>query len=182
MQTEDLTGENKWKAEGHGLQDTRKGSLFQELPPVLQLHLKRFNFDYQTWTPYKVCSTLSFGHRRAFSHSPPHRSQFLYLVASPASAWQQVGTACLLVTGHAAGPDAAGVGNPSVCFTAEGFLAQPALSESRLPCPVHVPASQLPRPTLATLRQRCAWASCLCHLMAGVCMAGVCVRPCVMYM
>lgn len=54
MQKEDLTGENKWNAEGHGLQDTSKGSLFQELPPVLQLHLKRFNFDYQTWTPYKV--------------------------------------------------------------------------------------------------------------------------------
>lgn len=57
LQTEDLTGDNKWNAEGHGLQDTRKGSLFQELPPVLQLHLKRFNFDYQTWTPYKVCSS-----------------------------------------------------------------------------------------------------------------------------
>lgn len=57
VQTEDLTGDNKWNAEGHGLQDTRKGSLFQELPPVLQLHLKRFNFDYNTWTPYKVCSS-----------------------------------------------------------------------------------------------------------------------------
>eukprot|EP00892_Ulva_mutabilis_P002888 jgi/Ulvmu1/125/UM001_0129.1 len=58
--TEDLVGENKWKAEGYGLQDTRMRSAFQELPPVLQLHLKRFNFDYQSWTPYKVNKRYEF--------------------------------------------------------------------------------------------------------------------------
>jgi ubiquitin carboxyl-terminal hydrolase 7 len=51
---EELSGDNKYDAEGHGLQDATKGILFEELPPVLQLHLRRFDFDLQTWTSIKV--------------------------------------------------------------------------------------------------------------------------------
>ncbi|XP_055829915.1 ubiquitin C-terminal hydrolase 13-like [Solanum dulcamara] len=40
-----LDGDNKYEAEQYGLQDARKGVLFIDFPPVLQLHLKRFEYD-----------------------------------------------------------------------------------------------------------------------------------------
>ncbi|KAL7084732.1 hypothetical protein ACP275_14G239300 [Erythranthe tilingii] len=43
---EHLDGDNKYQAEQHGLQDAKKGVLFIDFPPVLQLHLKRFEYDY----------------------------------------------------------------------------------------------------------------------------------------
>ncbi|KAJ2525997.1 ubiquitin-specific protease ubp15, partial [Coemansia sp. RSA 1933] len=45
-EVEMLDGENKYQAEGHGLQDARKGMIFESFPPVLHLHLKRFEHDY----------------------------------------------------------------------------------------------------------------------------------------
>ena len=45
VEKERLDGENKYMAEGHGLQDAEKGCTFQELPPVLHVHLKRFEYD-----------------------------------------------------------------------------------------------------------------------------------------
>jgi ubiquitin carboxyl-terminal hydrolase 7 len=46
-QVEILEGENKYEAEGHGKQDARRGVLFESLPPVLNLHLRRFEYDYE---------------------------------------------------------------------------------------------------------------------------------------
>jgi len=42
---EKLTGENRYKTPSHGRQEARKGARFTSLPPVLQLHLKRFEYD-----------------------------------------------------------------------------------------------------------------------------------------
>ncbi|KAI9136495.1 putative ubiquitin-specific processing protease 21 [Paraphysoderma sedebokerense] len=42
---ETLDGENKYMAEGHGLQDAKKGVIFENFPPVLHLQLKRFEYD-----------------------------------------------------------------------------------------------------------------------------------------
>ncbi|KAI9203814.1 uncharacterized protein BJ171DRAFT_459923 [Polychytrium aggregatum] len=42
---ETLEGENKYMAEGHGLQDAKKGVIFNSFPPVLHLQLKRFEYD-----------------------------------------------------------------------------------------------------------------------------------------
>jgi ubiquitin carboxyl-terminal hydrolase 7 len=42
-----MEGENKYQAEGFGLQDAKKGILFQSFPPVLHLQLKRFEYDIQ---------------------------------------------------------------------------------------------------------------------------------------
>ncbi len=47
-------GENQYKAEHHGLQDARKGVLFESFPPVLQLQLKRFEYDFQRDAMVKV--------------------------------------------------------------------------------------------------------------------------------
>ncbi|XP_073291911.1 ubiquitin C-terminal hydrolase 13-like isoform X2 [Primulina huaijiensis] len=43
---EHLEGDNKYHAEQYGLQDAEKRVLFSDFPPVLQLHLKRFEYDF----------------------------------------------------------------------------------------------------------------------------------------
>lgn len=46
-------GDNKYDAEQHGLQDAKRRVFLGTLPPVLQLHLLRFQFSYQQGS-YKV--------------------------------------------------------------------------------------------------------------------------------
>ncbi|GAA6026726.1 hypothetical protein JCM8097_005817 [Rhodosporidiobolus ruineniae] len=45
IQVETLDGENRYNAEGFGLQDAKKGVIFESFPPVLHLQLKRFEYD-----------------------------------------------------------------------------------------------------------------------------------------
>lgn len=46
IQVETLDGENKYDAgEPHKLQEAKKGVIFESFPPVLHLHLKRFEYD-----------------------------------------------------------------------------------------------------------------------------------------
>ncbi|KAK1807107.1 ubiquitin-specific protease ubp15, partial [Friedmanniomyces endolithicus] len=47
VEVETLEGENKYMAEGYGLQDARKGVIFESFPQVLHLQLKRFEYDFQ---------------------------------------------------------------------------------------------------------------------------------------
>ncbi|KAI8906938.1 hypothetical protein EDD86DRAFT_192638 [Gorgonomyces haynaldii] len=47
VQKELMNGENKYFAEGFGLQDANKGVIFTEFPPVLHLQLKRFDYDME---------------------------------------------------------------------------------------------------------------------------------------
>jgi len=42
---ETLEGDNKYYAEGHGLQEAKKGVIFKKFPPVLHLQLKRYEYD-----------------------------------------------------------------------------------------------------------------------------------------
>ncbi|KAF8350768.1 hypothetical protein F5887DRAFT_1210069 [Amanita rubescens] len=49
-----LEGENKYHAEGYGLQDAKKGIVFQSFPPVLHLQLKRFEYDIQRDAMVKI--------------------------------------------------------------------------------------------------------------------------------
>lgn len=51
---ETMDGENKYMAEGFGLQDAWKGVSFESFPPVLHLQLKRFEYDLQRDTMIKV--------------------------------------------------------------------------------------------------------------------------------
>eukprot|EP01103_Thecamoeba_quadrilineata_P007298 TRINITY_DN1713_c0_g2_i1.p1 TRINITY_DN1713_c0_g2~~TRINITY_DN1713_c0_g2_i1.p1 ORF type:complete len:1124 (-),score=191.47 TRINITY_DN1713_c0_g2_i1:16-3198(-) len=44
-EVEILQGSNQYFAEGHGLQDAEKGVKFESFPPVLQIQLKRFEYD-----------------------------------------------------------------------------------------------------------------------------------------
>ena len=45
MEPQTLDGENKYAAGEHGLQEAVKGVIFETLPPVLHLHLMRFQYD-----------------------------------------------------------------------------------------------------------------------------------------
>ncbi|CAO3672198.1 unnamed protein product [Umbelopsis vinacea] len=51
---ETLEGDNKYMAEGFGLQDAKKGVIFESFPPVLHLQLKRFEFDMMREMTVKI--------------------------------------------------------------------------------------------------------------------------------
>jgi ubiquitin carboxyl-terminal hydrolase 7 len=55
---ETLDGENKYQAEGFGLQIAKKGIIFEHFPPVLHLQLKRFEYDMMRDVNVKVCFLL----------------------------------------------------------------------------------------------------------------------------
>lgn len=54
-----LQGDNKYSAADHGLQDAKKGVLFDSFPPVLHLQLKRFEYDMVTDNMVKVISLIN---------------------------------------------------------------------------------------------------------------------------
>lgn len=60
-EVEMMDGVNKYRADGHEeLQDARKGVKFLKLPPVLQLHLKRFEYDFTRYTMVKINDRYEF--------------------------------------------------------------------------------------------------------------------------
>lgn len=58
--TETLDGENKYDAEKFGLQVAQKGVVFQSLPNVLHLQLKRFDYDFEADFMVKVNDRYEF--------------------------------------------------------------------------------------------------------------------------
>jgi len=55
-----LDGENKYDAGALGKQDAEKGVAFNKFPPVLTIHLKRFDFDLQRMCFAKVHDKFTF--------------------------------------------------------------------------------------------------------------------------
>ena len=60
VQVETMDGENKYFAEGYGLQDARKGVIFESFPQVLHLQLKRFEYDISRDAMMKVNDRYEF--------------------------------------------------------------------------------------------------------------------------
>ena len=60
IKTENLDGDNKYDAGEHGLQDAEKGLLFTSFPPVLHLHLMRFQYDPITDSSVKFNDRFEF--------------------------------------------------------------------------------------------------------------------------
>ncbi|TKA81612.1 hypothetical protein B0A55_03555 [Friedmanniomyces simplex] len=60
VEVETLEGENKYMAEGYGLQDAKKGVIFESFPQVLHLQLKRFEYDFQRDAMMKVNDRYEF--------------------------------------------------------------------------------------------------------------------------
>lgn len=60
IEEELLDGDNQYRVEKHGLQDAVKGVRFLQLPPVLQLHLKRYDYDMEEDQMVKVADAFEF--------------------------------------------------------------------------------------------------------------------------
>ncbi|KAF2455518.1 hypothetical protein BDY21DRAFT_386885 [Lineolata rhizophorae] len=60
IQVETMDGENKYFAEGFGLQDAKKGVIFESFPEVLHLQLKRFEYDFTRDAMTKVNDRYEF--------------------------------------------------------------------------------------------------------------------------
>ncbi|XP_026420599.1 ubiquitin carboxyl-terminal hydrolase 12-like [Papaver somniferum] len=61
VEVERLEGDNKYHADQqHGLQDAKKGVLFTDFPPVLQLQLKRYEYDVMRDTMGKINDQYEF--------------------------------------------------------------------------------------------------------------------------
>jgi hypothetical protein len=74
VSVETLDGENKYQAEGFGLQDAQKGIIFQSFPPVLHLQLKRYEYDTQRYDMVKV-RVISYPWRAANKILPHPKDQ-----------------------------------------------------------------------------------------------------------
>ncbi|GIL82845.1 hypothetical protein Vretimale_8198 [Volvox reticuliferus] len=59
-EVEILNGANQYKTDDFGMQDARKGILFEDFPPVLQLQLKRFEYDCQRDAMVKINDRYEF--------------------------------------------------------------------------------------------------------------------------
>lgn len=61
VEVEMMEGDNKYRADGYeDLQDAKKGVKFLSLPPVLQLHLKRFEYDFSRYAMVKINDRYEF--------------------------------------------------------------------------------------------------------------------------
>ncbi|RIB08236.1 hypothetical protein C2G38_2212161 [Gigaspora rosea] len=60
IKEEKLKGDNKYHTENYGLQDAIKGVIFESFPSVLQLQLKRFEYNAQNATSNKIHDRLEF--------------------------------------------------------------------------------------------------------------------------
>lgn len=76
VEPEILDGENQYHAEGHGPQPARKGVRFLKFPPVLQFHLKRFEFDLQTMDMIKLDSYFEFPEKINFDQWCPNAGDY----------------------------------------------------------------------------------------------------------
>lgn len=63
IDTETLEGDNKYDAGEHGLQEAEKGVIFVSFPPVLHLHLMRFQYDPITDNSVKFNDRFEFYER-----------------------------------------------------------------------------------------------------------------------
>lgn len=61
IEVENLDGENQYDAGSeHGKQDAKKGVIFTKFPPVLTIHLKRFDFDFESMGFKKIHDNFEF--------------------------------------------------------------------------------------------------------------------------
>jgi len=60
VKEETLDGDNQYHSERFGKQDAKKGVAFKNLPPVLELHLRRFEYDFNTDAMAKINERFEF--------------------------------------------------------------------------------------------------------------------------
>ncbi len=60
VKTEFLTGADQYEADGHGKQDAQRFTVFTQYPPVMTIHLKRFEYNLHTGNMIKVNQRFEF--------------------------------------------------------------------------------------------------------------------------
>ncbi|CAG8491983.1 14575_t:CDS:10, partial [Cetraspora pellucida] len=60
IREESCEGNNKYKTETYGLQNAKKGVIFESFPPVLRIQLKRFEYDMQKDATVKINDCLEY--------------------------------------------------------------------------------------------------------------------------
>lgn len=75
IEIEMLDGDNKYQAEGHGLQAAKKGTLVKSFPRVLTIQLKRFEFDFYKEAMVKINDRLEFPRELELSKYMPNDAQ-----------------------------------------------------------------------------------------------------------
>eukprot|EP01065_Artemidia_motanka_P019475 TRINITY_DN23158_c0_g1_i1.p1 TRINITY_DN23158_c0_g1~~TRINITY_DN23158_c0_g1_i1.p1 ORF type:complete len:1311 (+),score=526.32 TRINITY_DN23158_c0_g1_i1:88-4020(+) len=60
VQHEMLDGDNAYAVDGHGMQSARRRCAFRKMPPVLMLHLKRFEYDVRSSRQTKINERQEF--------------------------------------------------------------------------------------------------------------------------
>lgn len=60
VELELLDGDNKYDASGFGLQDAEKGVIFENIPDVLHIQLKRYEYDFETDNMVKIHDKYEF--------------------------------------------------------------------------------------------------------------------------
>jgi ubiquitin carboxyl-terminal hydrolase 7 len=85
-----LSGQNQYMAEGHGMQDAQMGCRIKSLPPVLELQLKRFEYNPMMDAMCKINDKFIFPPEIDLSDflaedadrtQPAHYSLYAYAVA-----------------------------------------------------------------------------------------------------
>ncbi|KAG6533565.1 hypothetical protein ZIOFF_007440 [Zingiber officinale] len=87
VEVERLEGDNKYQAENHGLQDAKKGVLFIDFPPVLQLQLKRFEYDFMRDTMVKFLQFSSSSLKSFVKYSSHSSLCFLGHIGNTLALW-----------------------------------------------------------------------------------------------
>jgi len=60
VETEELNGKNQYQTDQHGKQDAIMGTEFVDFPRVMQLHLRRFDYDFDTNQQVKINDKFEF--------------------------------------------------------------------------------------------------------------------------
>ena len=60
VEPEHLDGDNQYKTDEYGPQNAIMGTEFIQFPPILHIHLRRFEFDYQTMRMTKINDKFEF--------------------------------------------------------------------------------------------------------------------------
>ena len=87
VNTETLEGDNKYDAGSYGLQDAEKGILFESFPPILHLHLMRFQYDPITDCSVKFNDKCEFpevldlsSYIQGVDENPENRENYKYIL------------------------------------------------------------------------------------------------------
>ena len=79
---ETMEGDNRYMAEGHGLQVATKGVIFKEFPKVLHMQLKRYEYDFERDINVKINDRFEYPEQVDLSSylENPHSQDAKYIL------------------------------------------------------------------------------------------------------